>query len=51
MAEQMDTTVQISVRSLSDTDAEVLRLPEMEHGGIAQKEGILYLRNGDRICS
>ena len=51
MTEQMDTTIQFNVRSLSDTDAEILRLPELRCGGIAQKDSILYLMKGERICS
>ena len=51
MAEQMDATIQVGVRSLSDTDEMILQMPEVQKGVITQNDGILYLRNGNEVYS
>lgn len=51
MTERMNATIQISIRSLSEADAEILQLPELQRGRIAEKDGILYLMKGERLCS
>ena len=44
MTEQMDTAIQVGIRSLSDTDEMILQMPEVQQGVLAVKDGILYLR-------
>ena len=51
MTEQMDTAIQVGIRSLSDTDERILQMPEVQQGGMAEKDGILYLRSDDLIYS
>ena len=49
MTEQMNATIQFSVRSLFDADTEILHFPELKSRGIVQKDGTLYFMNGERL--
>jgi sugar diacid utilization regulator len=47
----MKATAELTVRSFSETEEEILRLTEKSAEGMIRKEGILFLRAGNRIFS
>ncbi len=51
MTEQMDTAIQVGIRSLSDTDEIIQQMPEVQRGVMAEKDGILYLRSDEEVYS
>ena len=47
----MKATAEITVRSFSETEEEILRLTEKSAEGTVRKDGKIYLRAGDKIFS
>lgn len=47
----MEQKIQMIVRSVSETEKEILRTAEFNHNEIVQRDGILYLRTGDQVFS
>lgn len=47
----MDSSFRMTVRLASETDQEIRRIMESSCSGIGEKDGVLYIRVGDRVYS